>query len=344
MNCHTLRDYKDAEVEWARTTDCVPEGAVASGSVRFLTASGKPLERGELVFGEKINWFQLSVERAWKAWAALPESERKPGAVQVPKLTSVDPRRLVAVKPPDGALVVRVYNRQLARNTKGQLRYTVAQDYVAELNKIAPPRMWAARFAEVGVDWMWITRSEWQAMMPAEPRKGQEVKVPTALVERIFRFHLEPSRGFTAVNQFVYCTASDGAMLLTVDEVAGTRVRLRLEGSANLELDRGAAYKGVRRKISYRPSFLGYLAYDSAKKVFTRFDLVALGDACGQANGENLMGARSGTFPLGVAFELVNPLTPRDYVQPTGLMDGGGNYNLDYYLCRGRFRGDWRGK
>ena len=181
-------------------------------------------------------------------------------------------------------------------------------------------------------------------MMPANPRKGQAVQVPTTLVERIFRFHLEPSRGFTAVNQFVYCTANDGEIRLTVEEVAKTRVRLRLEGFAKLELDRGAAYEGVRRKIAYRPSFLGYLAYDPATRAFTRFDLVALGDVRGQANGENLMGARLGDFPLGVAFELVNPLTPRDYVQPTGLMDGGGNYNLDYYLCRGRFAGAWRGK
>jgi hypothetical protein len=339
-----LRDFQDVEAEWARTTDCVPEGAVASGSVRFITASGKPLERGELVFAEKINWFQLSAERALKAWAALPGSERQPGAVQVPKLTSVDPKRLVAVKPPDGALVARVYNRQLARNSQGRLRYTVAQDYVPELKKVAPPRMWAARFAEVGIDWMWITRQEWQALMPAHPRKGQAVPVPTTLVERIFRFHLEPSRGFTAVNQFVYCTAKDGEMRLTVEGVTKTRVRLRLEGFAKLALDRGAAYEGVRRKIAYHPRFLGYLAYDPATRVFCRFDLVALGNVCGQANGENLMGARPSKFPMGVAFELVKPLTPRDYVQPTGLMDGGGNYNLDYYLCRGRFRGDWRGK
>jgi hypothetical protein len=344
VNCHTLRDYKDAEVDWARATDCVPEGAVASGSVRFLTAGGKRLERGELVFSEKINWFQLSAQRALKAWAALPDSERRPGAFQVPRLAGVDPKRRVAVKPPEGALVVRVYNRQLAGGPHGQLRYTIAKDYVGELNKIAPSWMWAGRFAEVGVDWMWITRPEWHALMLAEPRKGQEVKVPTTLVERIFRFHLEPSRGFTAVNQFVYCTANDGALRLTVEEIAGTHIGLRLEGSANLALDRGDAYQGVRRKISYRPRFLGYLAYDSARKVFTRFDLVALGNVRGQANGENLMGARSGAFPMGVAFELVRPLTPRDYVQPTGLMDGGGNYNLDYYLCQGRFRGAWRGR
>jgi hypothetical protein len=286
----------------------------------------------------------LSAERALKAWAKLPEEERKPGAVQVPTLTSVDPKRVVAVKPPDGALVLRVYNRQLANDSKGGLRYTVNSDYVAELNKIAPPSMWASRFAEVGIDWMWVTREEAEAMMPANARKGQEVPVPTTLVERIFRFHLEPSRGFTAVNQFVYCTANDGQLRLTVEEAGSTEVRLRLEGYAKLELDRGVGYEGVRRKIGYQPRLLGYLAYDPAKKVVTRFDLVALGNACGQANSENLMGARTGEFPMGVAFELVNPLTSRDYVQPTGLMDGGGNYNLDYYLCRGRFSGNWRGK
>jgi hypothetical protein len=68
--------------------------------VRFLTARGKPLARCELVFGDKVNWFERSAARAWKAWKALPESERKPGAVQVPRLASVDPKRLVAVKPP----------------------------------------------------------------------------------------------------------------------------------------------------------------------------------------------------------------------------------------------------
>ena len=339
-----MRDYKDAEVDWAKSTDCVPEGATASGSVRFVTASGKQLVRGELAYNQKTNWFYLSAERAWKAWEALPEAERKPGAVQVPALTSVDPKRVAALKPPDGALVVRVYNRQLATNAKGDLRYTVAEDYVAELNKFAPPSMWAARFAEVGHDWMWITRQEWQVLMPDKAEKGQEVKVPTTLIERIFRHHLEPSRGFTAVSQFVYCTADDGQLRLIVDKVAETEVRLRLEGFAKLELDRGAGYEGVRRKIAYEPSLLGYIAYDPAKKVITRFDMVALGNARGQANGENLMGARPGVFQMGVAFELVNPLTPRDYVQPTGLMDGGGNYNLDYYLCQGRFSGNWRKK
>src|SRR5262249_21225285 len=253
------------EVEFCLKTDCVPEGAVASGSVRFITAAGKKLERGELAWNDKTNWFHLSAERALKAWAALPESERKPGAVEVPERPPVDPKRAPTLKPPDGALIVRVFNRQLARDARGELRYTVADDYVPALKKIAPPSMWAARFAEAAHDWMWITRQEWQAMMPADPGKGQEVAVPTTLCERLYRFHLEPSRGFAAANNFANATAKAGRLRLIVEEAGQSGVRLRLEGHALLERDRGSGYQ-QGGFISYRPSLLGYLAYDPAKK------------------------------------------------------------------------------
>jgi hypothetical protein len=326
-----IRDFKDAEVEFARSTDCVPEGAVASGAVRFITASGKKLERGELAWNDKTNWFLLSAKRALKAWEALPLAERKPGAISVPKRPPVDPKRAVTLKPPEGALVVRLYNRQLGRNAKGDLRYTVAGDYVPALHKIAPPSMWAARFAEASHDFLWITRKEWQAMMPDNPRKGQEVKVPVSLCERIFRFALEPSRGFTAEATFVNATAKAGQLRLIVVEAGKKEVRLRLEGHAILEKYRGSGSQ-QGGFISYRPSLLGYLAFDPAKKVFTRFDVVALGDLRGYPVGENLMGARDGVNPLGIAFELVSRPTPADFVSPKGLTDGGSRYNLKHYL------------
>jgi hypothetical protein len=326
-----MRDFHDPEVEFARSTDCVPEGAMASGTVRFITASGKKLERGELVWNDKTNWFLLSAQRALKAWAALPAAERKPGAIEVPNRPPVDPKRLATLKPPEGALIARLYNRQFGRDRKGELRYTVADDYVPALHKIAPPSMWAARFAEAGHDTFWITRDEWQAMMPADAHKGQEIKIPTSLCERIFRFALEPTRGFTAEATFATTTPKAGQLRLTVEEAGDREVRLRLEGFAILEKDRGSGYQqgGL---ISYRPALLGYLAFDPAKKVFTRFDVVALGNLRGHPVGENLMGARDGENPLGIAFELVTHPTPADLVPPKGLMDGGSNYNLRYYL------------
>src|SRR5262249_22927107 len=155
-----------------------------------------------------------------------------------------------------------------------------------------------------------------------DPGKGQEVAVPTTLCERLYRFHLEPSRGFAAANNFANATAKAGRLRLIVEEAGQSGVRLRLEGHALLERDRGSGYQ-QGGFISYRASLLGYLAYDPAKKVFTRFDMVALGNLRGHPTGENLMGAREGVNPMGIAFELVARPTPADYVPPKGLMDDG---------------------
>lgn len=326
-----IRDFKDAEVEFCLKTDCVPDGATASGSVRFITAAGKQLERGELVWTEKTNWFHLSVERALKAWTALPASERQPGAVLVPERPPVDPKREVTIKPPHGVLIVHVFNRQLARDAKGELRYTVADDYVPALKKIAPPSFWAARFAESARDWLWITRQESQAMMPAHPQQGDELEVPQTLCERLYRFHLEPSRGYASGENFTNSTANVGKLRLTVEAVSDREVRLRLDGIAILEKERG---NGPQQGgfISFHPRLLGYLVYNPATRVVTRFDMVALGMVRGYPVGANLMGARDGSNLLGIAFELIADPTPTDYSRPAGLLDHGGNYNLQRYL------------
>ena len=58
---------------------------------------------------------------------------------------------------------------------------------------------------------------------------------------------------------------------------------------------------------------LGYLTYDSAKAVFTRFDILALGRNWGRAehNGE----ARPGKGPIGIAIQLAGG-SPYDRVAP----------------------------
>ena len=49
---------------------------------------------------------------------------------------------------------------------------------------------------------------------------------------------------------------------------------------------------------------LHYLEYDPQKRVFTRFDLVALGEQFGRV-GLIIGSARPGCQPLGISFELV---------------------------------------
>src|SRR5262249_15206611 len=130
----------------------------------------------------------------------------------------------------------------------------------------------------------------------------------------------------------------------TVDEVSGAEVRLRLDGYARLHNPRAHLQLGgnaTTKKFSqsqipleYEPALLGYLAYDPTRKVFTRFDMVALGDVRGRPVDENLMGERLGSANLlGIAFELVTDPKPADFLSPKGLRDGGDNYNLPRYLC-----------
>jgi hypothetical protein len=197
---------------------------------------------------------------------------------------------------------------------------------------------------------MWVTPAEWQALMPANPRAGQVVQVPESLCLRIFRFHLDPCRGLGENQSFSGAPASVGQLRLTVEEVSGSTVRLRLEGQADLNDPRdylkryqspntvahsqftvGAPFgHGMR----YKPRLLGSIAYDPGKEVFTRFDIVALGELRGRPSAENVMGERLGAEnPLGIAFELVADPKPADYLHPKGLLNGGGNYDLPRYLC-----------
>ena len=126
-----INKFHDSETDFLRNLKCVANGA--HGEAWVITAGGKRLKRCELVADNKT--FQASLERGLKAWAALPKSERGPGIVAIPDRGPIDPKRAPAVAPPDGALILRVYNRQLGRDAKGEYRYTVPEDYIPALRR-----------------------------------------------------------------------------------------------------------------------------------------------------------------------------------------------------------------
>ena len=334
--------YHDAETEFLRKpTVCVANGA--SGGAYVVAAGGTRLERAELHHAPGV--FLKSLQRGLKAFAALPASEREPGAVAVPQRGPLDPKRVAAAAPPPGALVVRVHNRSLGRTAKGDLRYTEPEDYIPALRDpaVVGTATATARFRQPSTDYLWVTRAEWQALLPAGPAKGQRVEVPTSLCERVFRFHLDPARGLSESDSFASATAQAGRIGATVEEASGTRVRLRLEGFADLHnprqylLDYQPAslkkYSQSQIPLEYRPRLLGYLEYDPVEKAVTRFDLVALGDVRGRPVDGNFLGERLGEANLlGIAFELVTRPRPADYLSPKGLRSGGGHYDLPRYL------------
>jgi len=357
-NSRTARDgtvtkiFDDSETNFLREHK-VRLAQSAQGSVDTITASGKHLEYPELHPAKGA--FKASLERALKVWAALPASERAPGAVQVPERGAIDPKRVAAVAPPSGALIVRVHNRQLSRDAAGALRYTVPEDYIAALRDpklgfVSDTRGAVDYYRQPSDDMMWVTQAEWQALMPANPRKGHPVTIPATLRDRIFMYHLDPARGLGEGNTFTGQESKrEGQLKLTVDEVSSGEVRLRLDGVVKLSdpLRALEGYQGQSAKnfsqftvgspfghgISYHAQVLGYLAYDPAKKTITRFDVVALGHLRGRPTAENVCGERLGAEnPLAIAFELVTDPKPADYLRPKALGNGEW-FDLPRYLC-----------
>lgn len=283
----------------------------ASGSVCVVTAGAKALGP----YGGPGRGMEKWLTDQLGKFEKLPESERAPGAVKVDASGKIDPKR-AALKLPEDALIVRVFNRHLGWNEDRSLRYVAASDYVSGTSAVE-----AERFAMAQNDFMWIPAREWQAFVPVTPHKGQSVPIPESFALRLYRHHLDPCRGFSEGAAFRSTKPDAGRLSLTVQEVKDQKISLRLEGSVRLEQG------GKEGKAYYEPALLGFLEYDRGKKAFSRFDLLALGVASGlptDANG--VVTPRKGEYPLGIAFELVTRPTAADHLHPRGARDDVAGY------------------
>jgi hypothetical protein len=225
-------------------------------------------------------------------WQQLPQAERR----RLEDLGRFDPKADPA--PPRGGLILKVYARGLERDGAGRLQvYRLPRAHLSQ---------------EPGRDFLWLTEPEWRSLVPARAEPGQRLAVPPALVDRICRRYLidlvriggegGPRRPDQVLGQ---------GLTLTVLEATPGAVRLRLDGQARYRTqgpEHGAPGK-EGRVDEFR--LLGFLDYDAATKVLTRFDAVALSetghfDEIGRC-----------VLPLGVAFELTRGQTPADRVRPS---------------------------
>ena len=276
--------------------------AGAGGNLVAVTAAGEVLER---------KW---NVRRAYQNWLKLPQEKRRPGAVAVPKLelgdtplTGAGGRLIRQPDPPADALILKLYLRALTRDKNG-LRHMRREDIPSDHHMTRK-----RTYYDANPDYLWLKKSEWQTLVPQEPRSGQTLPVADVVAERIFRFHLNPTLVFGETNGLRKRDIRDGKLTLKVQSVSQDVVRMRIEGFARLGSDFRTADAAARRKrtsAGYEPQLLGYLEFDRRKRVFTRFDLVALGDTYGQLGGDLKYLYRPGRNPLGVAFELVSPDGP----------------------------------
>jgi hypothetical protein len=269
-----------------------PNGGSTRQAIYCLTASGKLLSCKNA--GQSPAATLESLRAGLAAWNRLPAPERKPGAVKVEDFKA-DPAFHRA--PPPGTLILNVYTRALDR--AGPSQYRCAESKVEGVRRV-PQR-----------DHLWLTEAECKALIPADPKKGDTVRVPDAVSRRIFRFHLVDGT-LGEPMPWGRDEVRSGTLTVTVEEASAAGVRLRLDGAALMAtgVDPAKAARG------YDVRLLGYLNYNAAKKAIDRFDVVALGDCWGK-NPVYDQGRR-GRTPLGIAFELARGGGPADRVPPQG--------------------------
>lgn len=264
-------------------------------------------------------------EKVLEAFAKLPDNQRKPGAVIVPDL---DESERTIPTPPAGGLVLRVHARFLSRDTKregnGELRHARGEDFPLTRGDAAVIKSLQFLFSP-NIEHMWLTRAEWQSLVPADPTKGDKLPVPPAISERIARFHLVPRRALTSEDGILPKKAVKTASLtLTVEDVSPARLRLSLEGfvhtGADFDPDRATTPNGPL-PFGFATPLHGLLEYDRSKQSFTRFDIVAPGDVWGRwgdANNNSMTIERPGRSPIGFAFELAQGDSPTNRIPPAG--------------------------
>ena len=277
--------------------NCVALATGGGNNIYFATATGSVLAavstNGKGPFDQ---FFDPSMALA--KFNQLPEDERQPKKLEPSEFFD----RLNSTAPvPSGMLVCRQYSRAFERgrqDTKGDLRRHEGQS----TNNLGP-----------NGDFLWLTEAEWKSLVPASPMQGMKHPVPDAISRRIFVYHLSntslgASPGWTP-EQF-----RSGELTLTVEEASAAGVRLHLEGFARLADN--ADFAKATQKAEF--SLVGSLNYDAEKKVFDRFDIVALGEVTPfigtkgsthtprkAATLKERTDGASGT--LGIAFELAAP-------------------------------------
>lgn len=292
------RRRQDAEgVFFRKVADQGPRKG-AGGSTRqgiyCLTASGKLLAYKN---AQDPRVMREALEQGLKRWKALPAEERRPGAVMVPAHGKVDNR--YTRTPPAGGLVLRSYTRILEREKGGRYVHGTCDSPGGD----RPAR-----------DHVWLTRAEWQSLVPADPHTGQTLPMPAALTRRLVRFHLlDNTRGEPAA--WRAGEVRKASLTWTVTAVSDAELTLTLNGEALLASD--ADVKKAKR--GYDAALRGVLRYDRARKVITRLDLLALGEHWGRSTFTP--GNRPGRQPLGIAFELAGT-TPADLIPPQMAREG----------------------
>lgn len=193
-------------------------------------------------------------------------------------------------QPPEAGLVLRQHRRVLHRDAEGQLHRQALYH-----------------------DFLWMTKAEWQSLVPERPRVGASFTAPPFLVSRIALNHAQVVTSACALQ---LSDTPKPVLMLTVEEASPEQLRLWLRGTFKVTELNTALINGV---TEYQ--VCGCLNYDVTKKVFTRFDMAALGEVTNRR--KDVVVPEGRTFVGGWTFELSPGASPWERTPPGHLAFGG---------------------
>lgn len=265
----------------------------------FFSRQPKGFSNDVAVFTPNAKYLSHSLKEGYKKWRALPKAERL-------RLDDFGPYDYsTEVVPPEGGLLLKLYARSLERASNGHL-----YRYASKIPRTLMP----------GLDRLWLSKTEAEALLPASPRKGERWPLLDSVADRLCRracIDLIRIAGCGMPRRSDQVLARD--FTLEVEEVTGSSIRLRMHGTATLSADdANLVVKPNKVKIDeYRVR--GHLRYDTKKKAFTQFDVIAYSET---GHYDDVKG---NLRPLGVSLELTEGKTPSDRYAPS-------KYDKEYFL------------
>lgn len=265
-------------------------GGVSNGFL-VVAAGGKAV-------GAVEGW-EENLRKLVEAYRRLPDAERKPTLEK--DLGKADPDEMPP-SPPAGGLTLIMYNTPLERTANGEL--------IRARNLMAPGPSWALETPITLNDLLWLTREEWQALVPANPQKGMKGRVPETAQRRLFMFNAyDWSSGYQ--NDMVRLRSGD--LTWVVEEVTANEVRTRLEGysktGASLEETQKCPCKDAYGCTHWGSelNYLGFMKYDRSKKAIVDFRLVGLGETLTKYNRKTMKNdPEVQRLPTALAIELAS--------------------------------------
>lgn len=231
----------------------------------------------------------------------LPPEKRRASIEELPAIW----KGKALPQPPAGGIVLKQYRRAIHRDAKGQMHRQALYH-----------------------DFLWMTKDEWQSLVPGQRRVGDSFTAPEFFVSRIALNHAQVVTSACALR---LSDTPKPILTLTVEEASPDQLRLRLQGTFKVTEHNDSLINGVN---AYQ--ICGCLHYDVKKKIFTRFDLAALGEVTERR--KDVVVPEGKTLVAGWMFELSPGDTPWERTPPGRLAFGGGGPTgpLHHYFKAGK--------